>query len=370
MADTSIYGLIKPVQAPSMMESAKGAATLKSLAMQQDAQAQEMDQAKVTAHLQKAAAFGDAMEGLAKVPEAQRPQAYSQMYKQMSQAGIITPDQAPPEYDPQFHAATVARYQQTKPYLEKNLMRSQAAENFAQAEQAKHKATGSDDPLARQMAMMNARDQLDQQKKQREIQQYSQVGGWKLSDGATPTADDAKKFKTGAAAARSLLSNLNEYQGLVDKYGSEVGGKVAQRMDSLVRDIQLSAKNEDLYGLGVLTGPDLALLEEVVGSAPTGVTSKLNPFAGSKASNKAQQFREMVNTRMNSKAKTYGFEPQDEWKALARGGSPSPSGGSPLGGSDAVAAPPAIKPGTVEDGHVYMGGDPGNPSSWKKTGAK
>jgi Na+-transporting NADH:ubiquinone oxidoreductase subunit NqrC len=164
MADTSIYGLIKPVQAPSMMESAKGAATLKSLAMQQDQQAQETEQAKVTAHLQKAAAFGDAMEGLAKVPEAQRPQAYSQMYKQMSQAGIITPDQAPPEYDPQFHAATVARYQQTKPYLEKQLMQSQmklqqsqAVENYAQAEKARReKKNGTKLPAGDAMKLAQA----------------------------------------------------------------------------------------------------------------------------------------------------------------------------------------------------------------------
>jgi hypothetical protein len=337
--DASIYGLLKQQEAPDILGSANKAMNLKSLAMQQGRLSQETEAADRAAHLEKAATFGQAMKGLAAVPEDQRPQAYLQVRDELLRSGVATPDKLPEQYDKGTHMSYVARWDQTAPAIKMELEKSQTAENYAQA---KKYGRPESDPMAKQLAMLDARDKMDQQKKQREIQQYSQVGGFKLADGSTPTADDAKKFKAGAAGARALLSNLNEYQNLVDQYGSEAGGKVAQRMDSLVRDIQLAAKNEDLYDLGVLTGPDLSLLEEVVGSAPTGITSKLNPWSASKASNKAQQFRELVNSRVNAKAKTYGFEPQDEWKQLAAGGRKAKTEGDGFPGtSKAVAREPS-----------------------------
>lgn len=362
--DTSIYQQIKPIEMPSALDSMGKAMTLKNLAqqgmIQEKQMAREEQESKLKSHLQRASIFGNAMEGLAGLTEAERAANYPKVHAELTQAGVITPEQGiPAEYDPGFYRQNLFKYRQTKDYLDKQLVQSQITKNIADANR---KETA--DPVARQVAIMDARDQKEQRKKAREIQQYSQVGGWQLKDGATPTLDDAKKFKAGVSAARALLGNLNEYQSLVNTYGTETGGQVAQRMDSLARDIQLTAKNEDLYGLGVLTGPDLKLLEELI-QAPTGIGSKLNPmeWGGAKASNKAQQFREMINTRLNAKAKTYGFEPEPEWTKLAAGGS---SAAPSAGPQAAYASPPAIRPGTVEDGYVFMGGDPANPKSWMK----
>jgi hypothetical protein len=354
------YGLLRPMQAPSIMESRKNAATLSSLVTNQERAGKQMaredEEAKMTAHLRKASMFGNALEGISGLSEEERAAAYPKIKQELVSSGVMGPQDLPDEYDPGLYRQNLMRYRSSKEGIDSRLKNAQIAKLEADAK----RGPGAD-PLSRQLAVMDARDQMQQKQKQREIEQYSQVGGWRLAEGATPTMDDAKKFKSGASAARTLLENLNEYQGLVDKYGSEVGGKVAQRMDSLARDIQLSAKNEDLYGLGVLTGPDLALLEEII-QAPTGIGAKLDPFSGGRAANKAQQFREMLNTRIGAKAKTYGFEPQEEWQRLAQGGPRQKNNGF---GPGAMAAE-TPKQGAVEEGYVFMGGDPADPKSWKR----
>jgi hypothetical protein len=317
--DASIYSQLRPVEMPSMLDSAAKAANLSSMALQQKRGMKQMEredkEAQMAQQQQRLSVLGGAVDALAGMPEPERAKAYGSVRAQVMQSGLFNPQDIPEEYDPglfrQTASSVLPMYRQSKEYIERQ-------KTMAEIANLERKASGDDDPLARQMAMLDARDQMEQRKKQRELQKYSQVGGWKLSEGATPTMDDAKKFKSGVSAARGLLVNLNEYQSLVEKYGSEVGGKVAQRMDSLARDIQLAAKNEDLYGLGVLTGPDLQILEDII-SAPTGLGAKLDPMSGSRAANKTQQFREMLNSKINAKAKTFGFEPEAEWSQLAQG---------------------------------------------------
>lgn len=330
--DASIYGNLKTMDMPTAGDAQAKAMSLKALSAQQQKGEREE---KYASHLQKASVYGNALEGMAGMSPEERAANYPKVRQQLIQDGVLGEADAPPSYDDRFYQQHLMKFRQTKEGLEKQ-------KTMAEIENLKRKGTGADDPLARQMAMLDYREQMAKRKQDEEMRRYSQVGGWKLAEGATPTADDAKKFKSGISAAKSLLGNLNEYQNLVKEYGSEAGGKVAQRMDSLVRDIQLTAKNEDLYSLGVLTGPDLGLLDEIIGTAPTGVGSKLNPTAwfGSKADNKSQQFRDMINRRIDAKASTYGFEANPEWRELAAGGAKptEEKGGSPLGGNKVMAA--------------------------------
>jgi hypothetical protein len=295
------------------------------------------------------------------MPAEQRAVEYPKVRQRLLQQGIIKPEDSPDQYDEGYFRQTWSAYTQSPGYLDRQKTQAEIAKLRAEAAR---KGSATEDPLARQMALYNWKDQKDQEKKDREMRQYSNIGDWKLSEGASPTADDAKKFKGGVSAARSLLANLNEYQNLISNKGSEYAGKNAQRMESLARDIQLAAKNEDLYGLGVLTGPDLTLLEEII-RAPTGLIDQFNPMAGSKAVNKAQQFREMINTKLGAKAKTYGFEPSESWNRLAAGGTPMREE-SPKSGSAYADQAPTIKHGTVEDGYVFMGGDPADKKNWKR----
>jgi uncharacterized phage infection (PIP) family protein YhgE len=367
--DASIYQALRPVQVPSALESRSRALQVTGQTMQNMASAKQLEaadrQEAAAAQKQRISAIGNALEGIAGLSDEQRATAYPQVRQELIKQGLIKPQDAPEQYDPGLYRQTLMGWRNSDEYLS----RKEKLAKIAKLEAEAKNGGKNGDPLARQMALADYRDGLARKQKAdeqaAELKRNTQVGGWKLADGATPTADDAKKFKSGVAAARSLLNNLNEYQALVDEYGSEMGGEVAQKMDSLARDIQLSAKNEDLYGLGVLTGPDLALLEEII-EAPTGLGANLNPFAGSKAVNKAQQFREMLNTRIGAKAKTYGFEPEEEWTTLAQD---SPKEKEGFGPSAHAKDPP--KHGTVKRGrdgveYLFLGGDPAKKENWKR----
>jgi hypothetical protein len=326
--DTSIYSLLKPVEAPSMLDAQTKAANLSSLSMQQQHLGQQMQQDqkdRATQDYQRQrAAYGQALVGMSGMTPQEREKMWPSVRQELLAQGLPA-DKVPDFHDEGLYSQKLRAFNQSPEGMAQQLQQSTIEKNKAEAikdlADARRKGTTAD-PFTQFTMRKDYETKLDQKKKDEELKRYTNMGGWTLSEGATPTLDDAKKFKAAAGSARALLSNLNEYQNLVNEYGTEIGGKVAQRMDSLVRDIQLAAKNEDLYGLGVLTGPDLALLEEVVGSAPTGLGAKLNPMSwgGSKANNKAEQFREMINTRMNAKAKTIGFEPNGDWRQLALGG--------------------------------------------------
>jgi hypothetical protein len=312
--DTSIYSRLQ-TETPDILGSMQKGASLKQMAMQNERLAGQMEREdqdhQATEKLRKASQFGEALESIAGLPEPERAQAWTPLRNQLVQQGIVGEQDAPEHYDPSVYGAYMRRWRESAQGIKNQLTKSEIAKNMRDAS---HK--GWSDPIERWEYQQRRRKEMEQEDKKRELQSYTNVGGWKLAEGATPTSDDAKKFKAGASSARALLENLNEYQNLLDKKGGELAGKNAQRLESLRRDIQLAAKNEDLYGLGVLTGPDLTLLDEIVGDAPTGMSS-LNPYAGYRANNKAQQFRDMINTRMNAKAKTYGFEPLDEWNRVA-----------------------------------------------------
>lgn len=366
--DSSIYQNLKPIEMPDLMGTAKKAMNLSQMGLSQKKMQQEMDAAQISEQLRKASIVGNALETLSGMKPDERRNAYPQLRNKLIQDGILKPEEAPEDYDEGFISQNVVRYQNSKEGIE-------MAKQRAEVEKLKREKTGGD-PLARQMAMLEAREEAAKRKEDEKLRRYTNMGGWTLSEGATPTMDDAKKFKSGSAAARTLLSNLNEFQGLIEKHGAEVmPGEVKTRLNSLARDIQLNAKNEDLYGLGVLTGPDLQLLEEII-DAPTGFWENLNPMAGKMSQNKAQQFRDMINTRINSKAKTYGFEPTQEWRELSsnvRGQKKEESPGLTRG-NEAYAgeAPQMPEHGTVEKdektgvSYIFMGGHPGDRRNWKR----
>ena len=75
-------------------------------------------------------------------------------------------------------------------------------------------------------------------------------------------------------------------------------------MNSLARQIQLDAKNQDFFALGVLAGPDLDLLESVI---PT--SSKLSNILMPASSALAQidSFKNNLERKLTDKAASLGF---------------------------------------------------------------
>lgn len=134
--DASIYGNLRPVEIPSMLDSQSKAMNLSSMAMQQARGAKQMEredqEAKMTAHLQKASIFGNALESISGLPEQEKALAYPKVRMELVSSGIIKPEDAPEQYDPQFYNPYISRFQQSKEGIEKRLKIAELAKTKAE----------------------------------------------------------------------------------------------------------------------------------------------------------------------------------------------------------------------------------------------
>jgi hypothetical protein len=148
-------------------------------------------------------------------------------------------------------------------------------------------------------------------KNEQERREYSNVGGWRLKPGATPTMDDAKQFKEAAVSAGNMSKAIDDLMSLVNQHGTEVAPTQAKSlMQAKLRDIQMLAKSPALYQLGVLTGPDMQILEQVT-SDPTSWASHINPWGGDNAIKNLQALKGNLGRNLQARSKVYGFEAAD-----------------------------------------------------------
>lgn len=148
------------------------------------------------------------------------------------------------------------------------------------------------------------------------------VPGYERTGEVLPKEEEAMKFRKATAVSEQLASKLNQMKDLVKKYGSyEYGGEGGTEMDSLATEIQLLGKSPELYELGVLTGPDLNLLQKITASPSSmdslftrdssrqtqidsqikSIQNKLGSTAKSMGYRQAGQGRHIVDTQVNTK---------------------------------------------------------------------
>lgn len=90
------------------------------------------------------------------------------------------------------------------------------------------------------------------------------VPGFERTGEVLPKAEEAQKLRKATANAEQLQTKLNRLKELVKTAGSyEYGGQAGQEMASLATEIQLLSKSPEMYELGVLTGPDMGLLQKI-----------------------------------------------------------------------------------------------------------
>ncbi len=91
------------------------------------------------------------------------------------------------------------------------------------------------------------------------------VPGYERTGEVLPKPEEAQKFRSATASAKNLTNMVSQLDSLVDEVGSfEYGGTKGQEMKSVTKQIQLLLKNQDMFNLGVLTGPDMGILESIV----------------------------------------------------------------------------------------------------------
>jgi hypothetical protein len=147
-------------------------------------------------------------------------------------------------------------------------------------------------------------DARDEKKAEKEL--TLAVPGFERTGEVLPKAEEAVKFRKATAVSDQLNRKLNRMRELVTDKGSfEYGGKTGQEMESLATEIQLLGKSPELYELGVLTGPDLSLLEKIT-SDPSSMSS-LFTRDGTRIQQIDSQVKSIQN-KLDSTAKSLGYQ--------------------------------------------------------------
>lgn len=116
-----------------------------------------------------------------------------------------------------------------------------------------------EDKLAAIAEQRATREALQGQKKQEALDELA-VPGYALTGQVRPAKGEAEKLRKAKGEMEALRQNISSYDEMVKKYGSaEFLGPESSQMASLATSIKMNLKN--LYELGAITGPDLAILQ-------------------------------------------------------------------------------------------------------------
>lgn len=141
------------------------------------------------------------------------------------------------------------------------------------------------------------------------------VPGYERTGEVLPKDEEAMKFRKGTATANALGQKLQRMKELVKANGSfEWGGDGGTEMESLATEIQLLGKSPELYELGVLTGPDLSLLQKI--SADPSSLSSLFTRDGSRQKQLDSQITSLEQ-KLGATADSLGYRKAGETKDVA-----------------------------------------------------
>lgn len=174
---------------------------------------------------------------------------------------------------------------------------------------------------------------------------------------------DRLKFNTAMDGLISKVQSASKEE-LANPYSD-----VAKAVKNDLRDLQLVYKGDAFAKLGVLTGPDMAILSEIIENPGT-VSNFISGKPG--VLERYQQAKDRVNTGFNLRAESLGLVPVQQQSAPP----PDPNGLIGKGlirnapGGLIKAAPSASssapKPGAIMDGYRFKGGDPADKKNWEK----
>lgn len=120
---------------------------------------------------------------------------------------------------------------------------------------------------------------------------------------------ELRKVREASGEVADLAAAADEVKAIYQRTGGVLTGPDAARMRSLITDMQLTAKGPSVYQLGVLAGPDMAILDTMLAN-PAKLDSVLKN-AGDLRDFVAEidTFKRRVLERTASKADALGFDP-------------------------------------------------------------
>lgn len=134
----------------------------------------------------------------------------------------------------------------------------------------------------RQDLALRGRERTDKraEKKQMALDEVA-VPGYELQGDVMPQKTEAVKLREALGQKNALTENLAAYKAMVAQHGTtEFTGPASEQMASLATSIKMNLKN--LYDLGAITGPDMAILGSQVPD-PTSMKSLFTKDASQQA---------------------------------------------------------------------------------------
>jgi hypothetical protein len=132
--------------------------------------------------------------------------------------------------------------------------------------------------------------------------------GYTLDPAASPKDSEVQKVREAQAATRTIQATAKEIADLYRKHGTQALPTAERaRMQSLVTDLQLAMKGPEMFQLGVLAGPDMAILDRMVPDVTGAQANILDFLGGAQIIPKLEALEGQVGRKFENKARALGY---------------------------------------------------------------
>lgn len=191
--------------------------------------------------------------------------------------------------------------------------------------------------MERAQVMASRQDAKVDDKKSEDAKGYF-LDGWEIRPDAAPTPKETQDIRKAQATTRTVRQTIQQIENLYRQFGTQALPSAAKaKMRSLTTDLQLAMKGQEMYGLGVITGPDLDLLNSVVATPTSTEANVLDFLGGGQTLTQLKTLSDQVGRRFENSARSMGYR------------KPGEGGGAPT-----APGPASTAPATQGDGKVVV----------------